>query len=114
MQAHAKLAENSLRLWKNVVEEEYEHVLDLHAGLAQRIAEIHFAAAVRGHVLDQKHAPALDNMALDLRVAAECFGLLAHVEHRQAQSLRHPRRERDAGGLAAGNGVERIGADRAL
>src|SRR6516225_6275356 len=76
MQGDAKLAQDLLSLRKNVVEEKHEYVFDNCAGLAQRLAEIHLAATVSGHVLDQEHAIAGLDMALDLRIAAKPFGFL--------------------------------------
>src|SRR6516225_413444 len=70
MQGDAKLAQDLLSLRKNVVEEKHEYVFDNCAGLAQRLAEIHLAATVSGHVLDQEHAIAGLDMALDLRIPA--------------------------------------------
>jgi hypothetical protein len=85
-------------------------MVDLGAGVAQRLAEIDLAAGVAGHVLDQQHALALGQMAFDLRIASESLGLLAHVEHRQGEPVGDPGGERDAGGLAARDRVELLEA----
>ncbi len=77
-------------------------------------AEIDLAAAVGGHVLDQQHAIAGFDVALDLRVAAETFRLLAHILHRQHQPVRHPGGKWNAGRLAAGDRIELLEADIAF
>src|SRR6516165_7815262 len=108
MQGDTKLAQDLLSLRKNVVEEKHEYVFDNCAGLAQ-----HLAAAVSGHVLDQEHAIAGLDMALDLRIAAKALRLLAHILHRQHQAIRHPSGERNSGRLAAGDPVELFEANLA-
>src|SRR5215831_3288819 len=113
MQGDAKLAQDLLSLRKNVVEEKHEYVFDNRAGLAQRLTEVYLAAAVSGHVLDQEHAIAGLDMALDLRIAAKALRLLAHILHRQHQAIRHPSGERNSGRLAAGDPVELFEANLA-
>ena len=93
--------------------EDDEAVGDLGAGLAQRLDEGELAAAVGRQVLDQQHAHALGHVALDLGLAAEALGLLAHIEHRQAEPLGDPGGEGNARRLAAGDGVEIGAADLA-
>ena len=95
---------------EDAVVEDDERVRDLAAGGADRLGEAQLRAAVGGEVLDQQHPRALGHRALDLGVAPEALGLLAHVEHRQAEPLGDPGGERDAGGLAAGDRVERLEA----
>src|SRR3974377_1353976 len=56
VQRHAELAHDLLSLRKDIVEEKYENMLDNGASLAQRLAEVHLAAAVGGHVLNQEDA----------------------------------------------------------
>src|SRR5579862_2286071 len=68
-------------LGKDVIEKEHKDMVDDRAGAAQRLAEIDLAAAVGGHILDQKHAVALLDVALDLRIAAEALWLLTHILH---------------------------------
>src|SRR3546814_6779995 len=79
---------------------------DLGAGPADGIDEVQLGAAVGGEVLHQQHAAALAKGAFDLGVAAEALGLLAHVEHRQAEPLGDPGGEGNAGRLAAGRSEE--------
>src|SRR6516225_973837 len=110
MQGDAKLAQDLLSLRKNVVEEKHEYVFDNCAGLAQRLAEIHLAATVSGHVLDQEHAIAGLDMALDLRIAANSFRLLAPILHRQPQALRAQPGARNSGRLDAGDPDELLEA----
>src|SRR5262249_46954447 len=81
MQRDTKLTQDLLSLRENVVEEKHEYMFDNGAGVAQRLAEIHLAAAVRRHVLDQEHAVAGLDMTLDLRVAAKALRLFAHILH---------------------------------
>src|SRR5262249_23357658 len=113
MQGDAKLAQDLLSLRENVVEEKHEYMFDNRAGLAQRLAEVHLAAAVSRHVLDQEHAFAGLDMTLDLRVAAEALRLLAHILHRQHQAIRHPSGERNSSRLATGDPVELFEANLA-
>src|SRR3954471_1399189 len=80
MHGDADVADDLFAFGKNIVEEKHEGMLDLGAGLAQRIADIDLAAAARCHVLDQQHALALPEMTFDLRAAAEPFRLLANIE----------------------------------
>src|SRR5262245_66172116 len=98
MQGDAEISQNFPPLGKDVVEENDKRMLDLRSGLAKRIAEIHLAAAVAGHVLDQQHPLPLNEMTLDLRVASEPLGLLADIEHRESEPVRHPGGKRNAGG----------------
>src|SRR5215217_9259036 len=81
MHGNSEVADDFFALWKNVIEEEDEGVLNLAARLAQRIAKVNLAAAVRGHILDQQHALAFDQMTFNLRSAAEALRFLADVEH---------------------------------
>src|SRR5437879_1311154 len=111
MQAYVELGERLLRLWKDVVVEVDEHVLDNRARLAQRLAEIDLRAPVGSEVLDQQRASALADVALDLRVAAETLRFLPHVLHRQRETLGDPRRIGNACRLAASDHVELLETD---
>src|SRR3546814_11829457 len=68
--------------------------------------EIELAAAIRGEVVHQQHAQALDRPALDLGVAAEAERALADVAQRQPCRLGEPGRERNSGRLGASDGIE--------
>ena len=106
VQPQAVAGERVDRLREDAVVEDDEGVRDLGAGGAQRLGEPELRAAVGGQILDQQHPRALGQRPLDLRVAAEALGLLADVEHRQAEPLGDPGGEGDARGLAAGDRVE--------
>ncbi len=101
MQANAGRLERFGRIREDVVVEDGEGVGDLGAGVADRLGELDLAAAVGGQVLDQEHARALLQRALDLGVAAEALRLLAHIEHGQRQPVGQPGGEGNAGRLAA-------------
>src|SRR6202040_2477100 len=88
------------RIREDVIEEKDEDVIHLGPARGNAIAEIRLAAAVAGHVLYQEHTLAFNDIALDLRVAPEALGLLAHVEHRQFEPIGHPGREGDTGSLS--------------
>ena len=111
MELYADAVHRLPALREDAVVEHHEGVVDLLAGLAQRLAERDLGAAVGGEVLDQDGAMAFRHRALDPGVAAKPFGLLADVEHRQHQPVGDPGRERDAGGLAARDRVEALIAD---
>src|SRR4029077_13361391 len=66
-------------LWKDAVVEDHETVADFGLGLLQGIDEHQLAATVGGEILDQQHALAGLEVALDLGHAAEALGLLADV-----------------------------------
>ena len=102
------------RLRKDVVKEKHEGVVAGLPRLAQSLAETHLAAPVGGEIFDQQRASALVNVALDARVAAETFRLLADILHRQHQPVGEPGRVGDASRLAAGDDVEPLIADLAL
>src|SRR5262249_20377105 len=106
MQCDTEVAEDFFALGEDVVEKEHEDVLDDGTGAAQRLAEIHLAASIGGHVFDQQNAIALFDAALDLRVAAKPFALFPSELHRQHHAIGHPRRKWNARRLAAGNCVE--------
>src|SRR5260221_7612630 len=106
VQAYAEVGHRLLRLGKDVVVEVDEHVLDDRARVAQRLAKIDLRAAVGGEVLDQQRARALANVALNLCIAAETLGLLAHVLHGQAEAVGDPRGIGKSRRLAAGDAVE--------
>ena len=62
-------------------------MIDRAAGFADGVDEGEHGAARCGQVLDDQHPRALRQFALDLRVAAMTLGLLAHIDHRQAEPL---------------------------
>src|SRR3546814_6838228 len=68
--------------------------------------EIELAAAIRGEVVHQQHAQALDRPALDLGVATEAERALADVAQRQPCRLGEPGRERNSGRPGASDGIE--------
>src|SRR5581483_3241740 len=98
----------------DVIEENHKAVRAPAASVADRLDEIDLAAAVGGQVLDQQHALAGIELALDLRIAAEAFGLLAHVLHRQMHAVGDPGGERNAGGFTARHRVDLAAADVAV
>ena len=105
------LRHDFLAFGEDVVIEDHEHVVDDRPRVAQRLAEVDLGAAVGGEVLHQQRARPLQQMPLDLGIAPEPLRFLAHVLHRQHQRIGDPGRERDAGGLAAGDGVDALEAD---
>jgi hypothetical protein len=102
------------RAGKHAVEEHHEGVIDDRAGVAQRLGEADFGLAVGGQVLDQQRALALGHVALDQRLAAEALGFLADIGHRRGHPVGDPGGERDAGGLAARDHLDRFVADMAV
>src|SRR6185312_1047232 len=114
MQRHVLRRQARQAFREDAVIEDDEAVADGAAGLADGLHEIELRGALAGEILDEQDAGALGHLALDLSVAAESFGFFAHIEHRQRQALGDPRGEGDAGGLAAGDGVERFVTDGAL
>src|SRR5262249_1459944 len=77
MQLHAGRRQHLDALREDAVVEDHEAVGDLCLGPLQRLDEHQLAAAVCGEVLDQEHALAGLEVALDLPHAAEPLGLLA-------------------------------------
>src|SRR5689334_13942591 len=67
-------------LREDPVVKDHEGVADLAAGVPDRVDEIELGGALAREVLHQEHTRALRHLALDLRVPAEAFGLLAHIE----------------------------------
>ena len=114
MQLDAARRQHLDALREDAVVEDHEAVGDLGLGLLQRLDEDQLAAAVGGEVLDQQHALAGLEVALDLGHAAEALGLLAHVDHRLLGQRRQEGGERDAGGLAARHHVDLVPADLAI
>ena len=114
MQGDAPFGERGDGLREDAVVKDHEAVRDFAARRAQRLDEVQLGAAVGRQVLDQKDARAFGQMPFDLGVAAEALGLLAHVDHRQVEAFGDPGGEGDAGGLAAGNAVDRRMADLGL
>jgi hypothetical protein len=84
--------------------------VDEHARRSRGAARLETRSSSVAEVLDEERARALAHIALDLRVAAEALGLLAHVLHRQAETLGDPRRVGDSGGLASRHHVELLEA----
>src|SRR5262245_11500093 len=114
VQRDAEVAEDFLGLRINVVKENHEAVVALAARFAQRVDEVDLALAVGGEIFHQQDALAWNQLAVDLRAAAEAFRLLAHVLHRQVKAVGNPGRERNAGRLAARYGIDLVAADIAL
>ena len=99
---------------KHAVEEHHEGVVDDRAGITQRVGKADLRLAVRRQVLHQQRALADRHIALDQRVLAETFRLLAHIGHRRMHPVGDPGGERNTGGLAAGHRLDRLVADMAL
>jgi hypothetical protein len=114
MQGDALGREARFGVREDAVIEDHKGMADLAAGLADRPHEIELRRALAGEILDQQHPRVVLQLALDLGVAAKAFGLLAHIKHRQRQPVGDPRRERNPGGLPAGDRVQRFVADPAL
>ena len=114
VQTHAGVLQGLHGAGENAVEKDDEGVGDGGAGVAQGVHENDLAGAVGGQVLDQEHAASRLEVAFDLGVAAESLGFLADVKHGQGRGLGHPGGIRDAGGLAAGHGVDGVEADGAV
>ena len=99
------------RAREHAVEEHDERVVHDRARVTQRLREADLRLPVGGEVLDQQRALALRHVALDQRIATEALRLLAHIRHRSAHPIGDPGGERDAGGLAAGDRLDRLVAD---
>src|SRR5574338_1357948 len=109
-----EIAEDLFALRIDFVKEDHETMVADAARLAQRVDEIDLALAVGGEIFHQQHALAGEQLAFDLRAAAEAFGLLAHILHRQMQPVGDPGGEGNARSLATGDGIDLAAPDVAL
>src|ERR1051326_448753 len=92
--------------------EDAQAMRDLRARGADADVEAELAHAVGDEVFDQQDALVGVENTLDLLRAAVAFGLLTDVDHRLAELLRDERGVGDSRGLAAGDDVDRLAADR--
>src|SRR5215475_4665026 len=114
VQRDTEIAEDFLALRVDVVEEDYETMVAITAGLAQCVDEVDFDFAVGGKILDQKHALAGKQLAFDLRAATKSFRFFAYILHRQVEAISHPGRERNSGGFSAGHRIDLFAPDIAF
>ena len=111
MQRDAGIAQCGDTFWENPVVEDDECMGACRARFPQRLHEIELGAAVGRQILHQDRPLALFEIALDPGVAAKALGLLADVAHGQRELVGDPGGKGNAGGLAAGDHIERLNAD---
>ena len=105
MQAHAVFGEQVAAALLTV--EKHQHVFDHRAGIAQGFEEGELAAAVGDQILDQQYPrPGRRQLAFEAGGDAVVLGFFADVEGRLAEVAAERVGKRDAGGFAAGDGVE--------
>src|SRR5689334_11863640 len=92
--------------------ENAEAIRHLRSGPADADVEAELAHAVGDEIFDQQDALVRFEDAFDLLRAAVALGLLTDVDHRLAELLRYERGVGNARGLAAGDDVDLVAADR--
>src|SRR5213594_1337724 len=118
MEPDAVLAQTLLSLVEvetvRAILENAEALGDLGTGGADTDVEAQLAHAIGDEIFDQQNPLVRFENAFDLPGAAVTLGLFADVDHRLLELLRHESGVRYAGGLSAGDDVDRIESDLRL